>query len=650
MTKDAMTKSRDDMYTKLKDKYGRDPRQLLPLGVVASQDNDNNNNAPPNSMFLLDDATQTAIQQLLNAHVLDEQHVKEMEEIFESNLMLGQMEMMNAEMFAQMTSDALEAMQGNSEHDDSSSDHSRRRNVVVQSNNNDDDDDGVEFHEDDEMMEEQTKGDSSPIVASKEQQQEEPLETTTASTPVLEASTSNSDDELHPKESDDETKTSTTTNGEASTQSREEEMPTTTTNVDVVTSGEKEEDHDDSEEPVKESTTPSTAAINTVDATDLPNEDTATPSADQTIEAQPLLVAASSSGSIVSDTNAPSNNRDDTSPPIVVDTLGDQETSSHSATSPSSKARNVTRNQANKMDHSLLVWDWEANYSGELYTVTWETEFLIQLCRVVEVLFMEVGSQVSKEVLKQTLIGGMVSAVAIPSALTTAIGVIDDPYQLISIRSDKAGAELAQCLLQSDEHRPVSLVGFSFGARVIFSCLLELARHQTIWEEQEAQPKEDASTNETAATEKKTRARRAMAWVSRKARRKKDAVYVEYKREPASIVEDVVLIGLPMRIDRKEWIACRELIAGRLVNCYNKSDWVLSYMINIRCWNGVNKACGTHPIQQIKGIENYEVSHLASRHDRYPLAVPHILHEVGYGEPWHKAKKVDQGMKKESPS
>jgi len=305
-------------------------------------------------------------------------------------------------------------------------------------------------------------------------------------------------------------------------------------------------------------------------------------------------------------------------------------TSEESGGSIDSDATEPNSKLASSQDHSLVVWDWEASYSGELYSVTWEPVFLLKLCRVVEVLFLEIGNQVSKEVLKQTLIGGMVSAVAIPSALTTCTAVIDDPYQLISFRSEKAGVELAHCLLESDEHRPVSLVGFSFGARVVFSCILELVRHQALWEAQRLMSKEVEEQN----VDEKKRA----SWMPNRMRKdpKKGEQQFQYKREPASIVEDVVLIGMPMLIDRKEWIACRELVGGRVINCYNKSDWILSYMINIRCWNGVSKTCGTHPIQEIEGVENYEVSHLASSHARYPLAVPHILHEIGYGEPWHK--------------
>ena len=269
-------------------------------------------------------------------------------------------------------------------------------------------------------------------------------------------------------------------------------------------------------------------------------------------------------------------------------------------------------------DHLEIIWDWQATYSGELYTLTWETDFLLKLCRVATLLFLEISDTVGKQILLNALVG---SVVAIPSALWTASIVIDDPYQLISLRSKKAGVELAHCLLASDEHRPISLVGFSFGARLIFDCLLELARHQLLWQEQQAQ-KENADDPPVS--------KGRMRFLQRRRSREDDMI--QYVREPASIVEDVVLIGMPRIIDQAEWIKCREVVGGRLVNCYNRKDWIVSYMINIRCFNAVSKTCGTHTVN-MDGVENYEVSEFASTHDRYLAAVPQILQEVGYSQP-----------------
>lgn len=101
-----------------------------------------------------------------------------------------------------------------------------------------------------------------------------------------------------------------------------------------------------------------------------------------------------------------------------------------------------------------VVWDWTRLYGGDLHTVTWESSMLSSLCHIVENMAMEVSSQATKVALQYSVIGAIISAVALPSALLTASKLIDDPYQIVVIRADEAGKELAKCLLQSDERRP----------------------------------------------------------------------------------------------------------------------------------------------------------------------------------------------------
>ena len=311
--------------------------------------------------------------------------------------------------------------------------------------------------------------------------------------------------------------------------------------------------------------------------------------------------------------------------------LEDKSSSSSSVTTTTSATEDVGA-VVKKDDFDMVIWDWEASFGGDLYTVTWETELLTKLCRVVNLLFVEIGTQVSRELAKQTIIGGVVAAVAIPSALMTASNVIDDPYQMISFRSDYAGVELAKCLLQSDEHRPVSLVGYSFGARVIFTCLLELAKHQQIWEQQQAKQQQDENDDDDAKKSSfQTRRRRRRQG---RRRQEQDAEHYCYKREPASIVEDVVLMGMPRLLETTEWVTCREVVAGRLVNCFHKSDWFLSYLFQIRCWSGVSRwTAGTHPVLGVAGVENANVTEFVPTHGRYPLVVPQLLHHVGLGQP-----------------
>jgi len=218
-----------------------------------------------------------------------------------------------------------------------------------------------------------------------------------------------------------------------------------------------------------------------------------------------------------------------------------------------------------------VVWDWTRLYgTADIHTVTWESKMLSSLCHIVEKMAFEISGQATRVALQFSVIGAVLSAVMVPSVLATFTKFIDDPYQIVVIRADEAGRELAKCLLQSDERRPVTLVGFSFGARVIYSCLRELARQQDIWEETRT-----SNTNVTADGTKGSQSSLA----SNTGDQENQFVY---DREPASLVADVIFIGLPRAIDEQVLTSCRRVTGGRFVHCYTRNDWFLTLMFIAR--------------------------------------------------------------------
>ena len=107
----------------------------------------------------------------------------------------------------------------------------------------------------------------------------------------------------------------------------------------------------------------------------------------------------------------------------------------------------------------------------------------------------------------------------------------------------------------------------------------------------------------------------------------------KYSREPASIVEDVVLMGLPNHYSTRSWRDMRRLISGRLVNCHSKNDFILKFLFNFKRMSGILRpVCGTISID-LPGVENYDVTQFITSHSDYCLAVNDILDVIKFGQP-----------------
>lgn len=276
---------------------------------------------------------------------------------------------------------------------------------------------------------------------------------------------------------------------------------------------------------------------------------------------------------------------------------------------------------------TLVLWDYEAEFGGELYTVRWETDLLMELCDSVTDLAVDLVGNAAREILKQTALSTLISAIAWPYGLVRAANMIDGTWTLAIERADLAGIELARSLLESQAgHRPVTLVGFSMGARTIYSCLKELARHQELWEQQQ-----QASRSKVE--------KRFVHGKSRSHSKKKED-RINYSREPASIVEDAILMGTPNHLSLSSWVACRCVVAGRLVNCYSSTDLILSLMFQIKRFAGaLRPVCGVSPVN-VHGVENYDVSPFISAHSDYCLMTGQILRMIRHGQPYRPSSTI----------
>jgi hypothetical protein len=72
----------------------------------------------------------------------------------------------------------------------------------------------------------------------------------------------------------------------------------------------------------------------------------------------------------------------------------------------------------------------------------------------------------------------------------------------------------------------------------------------------------------------------------------------------------------------------RSVVAGRLVNVYSENDYILAFLYRTSAIQyGV---AGLQEAQDVKGIENVNVSELVSGHLRYQYLVGSILEKIGF--------------------
>jgi hypothetical protein len=168
------------------------------------------------------------------------------------------------------------------------------------------------------------------------------------------------------------------------------------------------------------------------------------------------------------------------------------------------------------------------------------------------------------------------SAMSLPLVLTKLSYLIDNPWSVSMARADMAGLILADSLIDRNLGvRPVTLVGFSLGSRVIYACLRELAN-----------------------------------------------------RGAYGIVQNVYVFGSPVVFKKDEYIKAKSVVAGRFVNGYATNDWILGYLFRATA-GGIMQVAGLTSVE-IPGVENYNVTEIVAGHMAYRKAMPKLLKEVGW--------------------
>lgn len=224
-----------------------------------------------------------------------------------------------------------------------------------------------------------------------------------------------------------------------------------------------------------------------------------------------------------------------------------------------------------------IITPWRVlGHQSEVFALRWELEALMKLGTSMESLVKSYAWSVAKkEIIARTIFASLMDALW-PLAVLKVSKVVDNPFSVAKNMADKAGLVLADALVNKAQgERPVTLVGYSLGARVIYSCLMSLA-----------------------------------------------------ERKAFGLVESVALMGTPAPSDAKIWRALRSVVSGRLVNVYSENDYVLAFLYRTSSIHlGI---AGIQEVEDIKGVENVNVSELVSGHLRYQYLVGSILQKIGW--------------------
>ncbi|KAI9680032.1 MAG: hypothetical protein M1817_005048 [Caeruleum heppii] len=230
-----------------------------------------------------------------------------------------------------------------------------------------------------------------------------------------------------------------------------------------------------------------------------------------------------------------------------------------------------------KVDDVRLPYSTVDPIMGDVYSLLWEPEMLQSMGQTINILATEALTQGLQQVLGSTVLVALMASLQLPIVLAKLSYLIDNPWSVSLDRANAAGLILADSLIDRNLGvRPVTLVGFSLGARVIFSCLKELA-----------------------------------------------------SKAAFGVVQNVYLFGAPIVAKKDEYLRARAIVSGRFVNGYATNDWILGYLFRATS-GGIMRVAGLAPVEEIPGLENINVTSLVNGHMAYRAAMPRLLREVGW--------------------
>jgi hypothetical protein len=229
-----------------------------------------------------------------------------------------------------------------------------------------------------------------------------------------------------------------------------------------------------------------------------------------------------------------------------------------------------------KVDDVRLPFSTVDPIMGDIYSVNWEPDMLQSTGATIQILATEALTSTIQQILGATMLATLMAGISPPIILLKISYLIDNPWTVSLARADATGLILADSLIDRNLGvRPVTLVGFSLGSRVIFSCLKELA-----------------------------------------------------KRGAIGLIQNVYMFGSPVVAQKDEYIRARSIVSGRFVNGYATNDWILGYLFRATS-GGIRRVAGLNKVE-VAGIENRDITEWVPGHMAYRGMMPVLLDQVGW--------------------
>jgi hypothetical protein len=175
-----------------------------------------------------------------------------------------------------------------------------------------------------------------------------------------------------------------------------------------------------------------------------------------------------------------------------------------------------------------------------------EPEALLKLGNSTSIMVQSATWGYSKSEIIKRIVFASLSAGLWPFGLLRVSRFIDNPSSVAKAGSEKAGEVLADALINKAQgERPVTLIGYSLGARVIYTCLMTLT-----------------------------------------------------ERRAFGLVEGVVLVGAPTPSTASEWRKVRSVVSGGVVNVYSTNNYIPAFL-----YRTSSIQCGAASLQKVEGVK-----------------------------------------------